>query len=144
VLHLHRERGLPWGYSHIFIFGSIAATGAGLHVAAYYIGHEAHIGATAAVLTVAVPVSVFMLALFAVYAYLVRAVDPFHLILLGGTAAVLVLPVVLATIGAPMAVCLVVLMLAPLVPVIGYETIGHRHVAVALQRTLALGNQAIG
>jgi hypothetical protein len=55
-----------------------------------------------------------------------------------------VLPVVLATIGAPMAVCLVVLMLAPLVPVIGYETIGHRHVAVALQRTLALGNQAIG
>jgi hypothetical protein len=28
------------------LFGSIAATGAGLHVAAYYIGHEAHIGAT--------------------------------------------------------------------------------------------------
>ena len=35
--------------------------------------------------------------------------------------ALLVLPVILATIGAPMAVCLVVLMLAPLVPVIGYE-----------------------
>jgi low temperature requirement protein LtrA len=137
VLRVHRERALPWGYSHILIFGSIAATGAGLHVAAYYIGDQAHIGATATVLTVAVPVSVFLLALFALYTYLVRAVDPFHITLLGVTAAVLVLPVILATIGAPMAVCLVVLMLAPLVPVIGYETIGHRHVAVAVQRTLA-------
>ena len=106
----------------MLIFGSIAATGAGLHVAAYYIGHEAHIGATATVLTVAVPVAVFVLTLFALYTYLVRAVDPFHIALLAGTAALLVLPVMLATLGAPMAVCLVVLMLAPLVPVIGYET----------------------
>jgi low temperature requirement protein LtrA len=55
VLHVHRERLFPWGYGHMLIFGSIAATGAGLHVAAYYIGHEAHIGATATVLTVAIP-----------------------------------------------------------------------------------------
>ena len=52
---MHRERAFPWGYGHILIFGSIAATGAGLHVAAYYIGDEAHIDATATVLTVAVP-----------------------------------------------------------------------------------------
>src|SRR5829696_8074385 len=97
VLQVHRERVFPWGYGHILIFGSIAATGAGLHVAADYIGHEAHIGATAT--------------------------------LLAGTAVVLVLAVTLAAIGAPMAVCLVVLMLAPLVTVVGYETIGHRHMA---------------
>ena len=72
VLHVHRERG-PWGYGHMLIFGSIAATGAGLHVAADYIGHEAHIGAVATVLTVAVPVAVFAVALFALYTYLVRA-----------------------------------------------------------------------
>jgi low temperature requirement protein LtrA len=144
VLHVHRERGLPWGYGHILIFGSIAATGAGLHVAAYYIGHEAHIGATATVLTVAVPLAVYMLTLFALYTFLVRAVDPFHIALLAGTAALLVLPVMLATIGAPMAVCLVVLMLAPLVPVIGYETLGYRHMAIAVQRTLARDQQAIG
>ena len=137
VLHVHRERLFPWGYGHMLIFGSIAATGAGLHVAAYYIGDEAHIGATATVLTVAVPVAVYVLTLFALYTFLVRAVDPFHLTLLAGTAALLVLPVILATIGAPMAVCLVVLMLAPLVPVIGYETLGYRHMAVAVQRTLA-------
>jgi low temperature requirement protein LtrA len=144
VLHVHRERAFPWGYGHILIFGSIAATGAGLHVAAYYIGHEAHIGATATVLTVAVPLAVYVLALFALYTFLVRALDPFHIALLAGTAAVLVLPVLLATMGAPMSVCLVVLMLAPLVTVIGYETIGHRHMAVAVQRTLTSSQQATG
>lgn len=88
-------------------------------------------------LTVAVPVAVYVLTLFALYTFLVRAVDPFHLTLLAGTAALLVLPVILATLGAPMAVCLVVLTLAPLVPVIGYETLGYRHMAVAVQRTVA-------
>jgi hypothetical protein len=28
--------------------------------------------------------------------------------------------------------CLVVLMLAPIVTVVGYETVGHRHLAAAL------------
>ena len=95
-------------------------------------------------LTVAVPLAVYMLTLFALYTFLVRAVDPFHIALLAGTAALLVIPVMLAIIGAPMAVCLVMLMLAPLVPVIGYETIGYRHMAIAVQRTLTRGQQAIG
>jgi hypothetical protein len=134
VLHAHRERVFSWSYGHILIFGSIVATGAGLHVAATYIADDAHIGATATVLTVAVPVAVFVLALFALYTFLVHSVDPFHITLLAGSAAVLVLPVLLATMGAPMAVCLVVLMLAPLVTVIGYETPrpparGHRSAA---------------
>jgi low temperature requirement protein LtrA len=137
VLQVHRERGFPWGYGHMLIFGSIAATGAGLHVAADYIGNQAHIGATATVLTVAAPVAVFVLALFALYTYLVRAVDPFHFALLAGTAAMLVLSIVLAAMHAPMAICLVVLTLAPLVTVIGYETIGYRHMGIAVQRTLA-------
>ncbi len=137
VLQVHRERSFPWGYGHMLIFGSIAATGAGLHVAALYIGGEAHIGATATVLTVAAPLAVFALALFALYTYLVHAGDPFHLLLLGGTVAVLLLAVLLASAGVPMAVCLVVLMLAPAVTVVGYETIGHRHVVVALERALA-------
>jgi mannose/fructose/N-acetylgalactosamine-specific phosphotransferase system component IIC len=42
-------------------------------VRADYIGHEAHIGATATVLTVAVPVAVFGLALSTLYTYLVDA-----------------------------------------------------------------------
>ena len=137
LLHVHRNRALPWGYGHILVFGSIAATGAGLHAAADYIGHEAHIGATATVLTVVVPVAVFVIALLALYSYLVHAVDTFHVGLFVGTTAVLLLAVLLASIGVPMAFCLVVLMLAPLVTVVGYETIGHRHMAIVLQDSLA-------
>jgi low temperature requirement protein LtrA len=139
VLQVHRERAFPWGYGHILIFGSIAATGAGLHVAATYISHEAHIGATATVITVAMPVGVFAFALFALYAYLVHSGDPFHIALLAGTAAVLALAVLLASVGLPMAVCLVVVMLAPLVTVVGYETLGHRHLDAALNRAHAAG-----
>jgi low temperature requirement protein LtrA len=134
LLHAHRERSFAWGYGHMFIFGSIAATGAGLHVAAYYIGDEAHIGATATVLTVAVPVALFLLAVYALFTWLVRTPDPFHLSLLAATAAVSVLAVALAASGLAMAWCLVVLMLAPWVTVVGFETIGHRHLVAALER----------
>ena len=137
VLHLHRERALPWGYGHILIFSSIAATGAGLHVAAEYIGGEAHIGATATVLTVAVPVTVFVFALFALYSFLVHVGDLFAITLFVATVAVLAVPVLLASIGVSMATCLVLLMLAPLVTVVGYETVGHRHMVIHLQRALA-------
>jgi hypothetical protein len=33
-----------------------------------------------------------------------------------------------------MSVCLLVLMLAPIVTVVGYETLGHQHMADALER----------
>ena len=36
VLRLHRERAFVFGYGHIVIFASLAAIGAGLHVAASY------------------------------------------------------------------------------------------------------------
>jgi hypothetical protein len=137
ILRVHRDRALLWGYLHIFVFGSIAAVGAGLHVAALYIGHEAHIGATATVLTVAVPVMVYGLALLAFYTYLVRAVDRLHFLLLVGMTVVVVLAVVLAGAGVPMAVCLVVLMCAPLVSIVGYETVGHRHMDAVLTTVLA-------
>ena len=134
VLRLHRERAFPWGYGHILIFGSIAATGAGLQVAATYLVNETQIGATATVLTVVVPVAVYVFALFALYTYLVQAADPFHLALLAGTTGVLALATFLASAGVGMPVCLVVVMFAPLVTVVGYETIGHRHMLVALER----------
>jgi hypothetical protein len=52
---------------------------------------------------------------------------------MAGMAAPLVLSVVLATAGVSIAVCLVVLALAPVVTVVGYETLGHRHMAEALE-----------
>ena len=51
-----------------------------------------------------------------------------------GTAGVVVLAVVCAQLGMNVSWCLVVLMLAPVVTVLGYETVGHRHLAEALAR----------
>ena len=64
---------------------------------------------------------------FALWTAMMRRRDPFHLLLMALTAVVLVLTVVLAAAGAPMAWCLVVLALAPVVTVVGFETVGHRH-----------------
>jgi low temperature requirement protein LtrA len=130
----HRERGFPFGYGHLVIFAALAAMGAGLHVAAYTLEQKAEIGTTGTVLSVAVPVAVYVATTYALYSALVRTLDPFHLGLIAGTAAILVLTVVLAAAGASVPACLLVLTLAPLVTVVGYETLGHRHVAAALER----------
>jgi low temperature requirement protein LtrA len=134
VLRLHRERAFVWGYWHMVIFGAVAAIGAGLHVAAYYLEHHTEIGAVGTVLSVAVPLAVFTVMLFVLWTALVRVVDPFHLGLLVGTVAVLVLAVMLARAGVSMAWCLMVLALAPVVTVVGYETVGHRHQEAVLSR----------
>ncbi|MGW6379383.1 low temperature requirement protein A [Rhodococcus sp. NPDC055112] len=136
VLEVFRNRCFVWGYGHILIFSSLAAVGAGLHVAAYYIEHVAHVGAVATVLAVAIPVAVFIGAVYLLYAYLVRVPDPFHLILLVGTVATLVLAVVIAAQGVSMAWCLIVVMLAPVLTVVGYEWVGHEHEARALDVSL--------
>jgi low temperature requirement protein LtrA len=134
VLSVHRERSFGWGYGHILVFGSLAAVGAGLHVAAYYIEEHSELDATATVLSVAIPVAIYTAMLYFLYSLLIRERDPFHTGLLLGTAAVLVLSVVLASSGVPMAWCLVVLALAPVVTIVGYETVGYRHQAVAIER----------
>jgi low temperature requirement protein LtrA len=140
ILHVHRGRAFIWGYSQLLIITAIVATGAGLHVAAYFIEHKAHISPLATVLTVAVPVGVFLGMIYAVYYYLVRRFDPFHVWLLMATGAVVVAAVVAAMAGIGMAVCLVILTLAPVATVVGYEMRGYRHQAESLAtETTALG-----
>ena len=134
ILHAHRERAFLWGYGHIVVFAGIAAVGAGLHVAAYYLEGVSHLDATATILAIAVPLGIVIVGIYALYSYLVRDFDPFHLFLLAGTIAVLVVAVVLAAAGARMTVCLLVLGLAPLVTIVGYELRGHRHLAAVLER----------
>jgi len=136
VLHQFRNRSFLWGYGHIIVFSAIAATGAGLHVAAYYIEHKAHIGAAATVLTVAIPVFIYVLMIFLHYVHLLQKMEAFYLMLMGGTAVLVVLPVLLAAGGVSMTLCLVILMLAPLVPIAGYEMKGHRYGSEALKRVL--------
>ena len=137
ILRRHRRRAVAWGYSHILLFASIAATGAGLHVVAYEIEGVGELGVTGAVASVAVPVLVFSVVLFLLYTYLVHEGDPFHIGLFVGTVVALVASVWLAAAGAPIGVSLIVIALSPAVVVVGYETIGHRHQAAALARQLA-------
>ena len=132
ILHAHRDRAFVWGYGQMLIVTAIVATGAGLHVAASFIEHEAAISPLATVLTVAVPVGVFLALIYALSYYLVRRFDPFHVWLLSATAGVVAVVVAAALSGISMAVCLVILMLAPAVTVVGYEVRGYRHQAEAL------------
>jgi low temperature requirement protein LtrA len=132
ILHTHRNRSFVWGYSQMLVVTAIVATGAGLHVAANFIEHKAHISPLATVLTVAVPVSVFLGLIYALYYHLVRRFDPFHVWLLSVTAGVVAAAVIAALSGISMSVCLVILMLAPAVTVVGYEVRGYRHQAAAL------------
>jgi low temperature requirement protein LtrA len=133
---LARDRGhsFAFRYGHLAIFGPLAAMGAGLHVAAYALEGEAKIGETGVVLSVVIPVAIFALALYALYSVIFRTADRFHLWLLAGTALLLLTAVLLAAAGAGATASLLVVALAPVVTVVGYETVGHRHMAEALRR----------
>jgi low temperature requirement protein LtrA len=137
VLQRFRERGFVWGYLHYFIFVALAGTGAGLHVAAYVIEGDAHIDLVQALLTVVVPVGIFMVALFTIYSLLLRQFDPFHIWLFIGSLVMLVTAVAAVAAGATFGVGILITAAAPFVVVVGYETVGHRHQAAALERALA-------
>jgi len=130
----HRERGFIFGYGHLFVFAALAGIGGGLHVAAFALEGESEISTTTVILSIAIPVGAYAVLYYSLYSLLVGAFDPLHLGLLAGTAAVVALSVVLAAAGASMAVCLVVLMCAPVVTVVGYEALGYRHMGEALER----------
>lgn len=127
ILHARRERSFGFGYGAMGLFGSIVAVGAGLHVAAYYLDHHAKIGPTATLLTVVVPLALFIAVFYTGYSLLTRSIDTFHVVLLLITAVILVVPVLMAQADVDLVWCLLALSLAPWVSVVGYETLGYRH-----------------
>lgn len=81
-------------------------------------------------LTIAVPVSVFLALICAIYYCLVQRFESFHIALLSATAPVIVRRVAAAASGVRKAACLVILMFAPVVTVVGYEMRRYRHQTV--------------
>jgi len=136
VLGRYRRRAVVWGYSHLAVFGSVAAIGAGLRVAAYVVNGDSTLGVSGAVVSIAIPVMVFMTALFLLYTYLLPGRDLFNMGLFAGTVAALGVAVLVSAAGAPLGASLVLLTLSPFVVVLGYEFRGHRHTATALTRAL--------
>jgi low temperature requirement protein LtrA len=136
LLEARRELSFRFGYVHLVVFGAIVATGAGLHAAAYYVEHHSELDAVATVLSVAIPVAVYIAAVYVLYSWLVGTLDAFHLLLIVLTAAVLIAAVVLAGRGMSMANALLIVMLAPAVSVVGYELLGYRHAEEAVAARL--------
>jgi presenilin-like A22 family membrane protease len=116
----------------MLIVTSIVATGAGLRVAAHVIEGGARITTVAAVFAVAVPVVIFLGLLHALYGYLVRRFRALDAWLLITSTGIAMISVIAALFGISLAECLVVLMLAPAVTVIGYEVLRYRHQVKAL------------
>ncbi len=137
-----RSRGYVFGYGHIPVFLGIAGAGAGLHVAGLHLEHHAEVGGVAVILSLALPVGLFLLMVYLLHTLLLSATDRFHLLLISLTLAVLAAAVLLSAAGVPTAVCLLVVMLAPFVTVVGYETVGHRHQREMLKALAARGRSA--
>ena len=129
ILHRHRDRLFRFSYPHMLLYFSIAGVGAGLHAAAYQIEGESKLGAPGTIVAIALPTAAFIVLVFILITGLTshRSLERFHLGEILVMLAVLVLGVALTAFGAPLAVGIAVVMLAPWVMVVGYEWQGYRH-----------------
>ncbi|WP_041652383.1 low temperature requirement protein A [Pseudarthrobacter phenanthrenivorans] len=133
ALHLRRHRSFLFGYGHIPIFAAIAATGGGLHVAAYYIDNETGISAAAAVASVAIPVALFKGSVTWLYSVMVGA-DRTVISVAAGVLAATAAAVGLAAAGASVPVCLLVIVLALGASILVDERRGSERLHVALTK----------
>lgn len=133
ALHLQRHRSFFFGYGHMPVFAAIAATGAGLHVAAYYIDHQAHISAAVAVASIAVPVALFKLSLTWLFSVMI-CVDRTVIAVAVGVVVALVASVGLAAAGVSVPVCLLVIVLALGVSIVIDEKRGTAKMSAALEQ----------
>ncbi|NWL10823.1 low temperature requirement protein A [Paenarthrobacter nitroguajacolicus] len=133
ALHVQRHRSWVFGYGHMPVFAAIAATGAGLHVAAYYIDHEAHIPAAAAVASIAIPIILFKVSLTALYSIML---GPDRDLLWSSAVVVLGLAasVAMAAAGASVPLCMLEMMVVLGLSIAYDERRGHKGRAAALRR----------
>ncbi len=137
LLHTGRYHPFAFGYGHIVIFGAIVATGAGLHAAAYYVQGNSELTSVETVLTVAIPVGIYLLCIFGLYIYTVRTIDLVQALWVCACVVVLVVAVLFAAVGVNMAVCLTIVMLAPVVALVGFEFVGHQRAESAINRAMS-------
>ena len=79
LLHAHRERS--FASATCTSRCTPRSTGAGLHTAAYYVERHSELGWVGTVLTVAIPVGVYVALVYVLYGVLVRSWDAFHVVL---------------------------------------------------------------
>lgn len=133
ALHVQRHRSWIFGYGHLPLFAAIAATGAGLHVAAYFIDHEAHIPAAGAVASIAIPVILFKVSLSTLYSIMLgwdrELLWSSTLVVIGLAGSI-----AMAAAGASVPVCMLEMMVVLGLSIIFDERRGHKGRAAALRR----------
>lgn len=136
ALALQPERIMRFGLGHLALYGSIAAVGAGLHVAAYFVErlNGTKIGLLGTVASIAIPLALCIGLAYWITHQLLPGRDRFHTLLLTASGLVIAAGVGLALVGAPLGVCVIVLMVVPWISVVGYEARGHGHLQRVLDR----------
>ena len=140
VLERWPERTFAWRYAHLPMFGSIAAVGAGLRIAAGAVEEE-NLSVFQVAVAVAVPVGAVILTIFVTWSVLMRSADlthvPLFVLSLLPLAAALVVSRVAGS-GEPLdltrsseltllVVVIVLIALAAVVEVVGHEVVAFRH-----------------
>lgn len=135
ILAVNRHKAFAWGYGHAFVYAAIAGVGAGLHVVAYVFDDHYHVSTFAAILAIALPVLVFMVALYALHTWLVGEFSRN----LPVQSLALVLPiigVVLAGVGSPLWLCLLFVLAGPVAIVVSYELGAWRTLQTQVEKAL--------
>ncbi|MGW0455858.1 low temperature requirement protein A [Gordonia sputi] len=140
VLDARRDKVAPWAYGHSVLFASIAAVGAGLHVTGYVYAEDFHVSTLTAIMSISIPVLVFMICIYALHTWLVGSVsrNPAHVI----TFAAPIAASLLAATGWPLWACLLIVAASPVAVIISYELFEWRWLAAQLDEALARGGDA--
>ena len=136
VLAAHPRRAFVWGYGHAFIFLSIAAVGASLHMIGYLYDDHYHLAVSTVVACIAGSVIVFGVALYLLDTWLVRAVN-INLWVQIPTIGLPLSGYLLSVWGQPLWLCLLVVAAGPVVVVVSYEVGGWRGIEAQLRRAVA-------
>ncbi|MCA0175873.1 MAG: low temperature requirement protein A [Proteobacteria bacterium] len=125
ALHHHRERGFAWGYGHFFVFASLAAMGAGLEVVADTLNPGVVTPGDAAppfyaISMVALPMALFVFAVWALHRHVARAQDRQRRLLLACLVCIALVPAAVAG-GLALPWALVLLSVGPVIAIASHE-----------------------
>lgn len=132
ILSRRRDLAERWSFMHFAIYSSIAAVGAGLHAVAYYLEHHSALDSFGTILSVAIPLGLYVLAIYALFHLLLPGKDRVHFWLIVGTLTSILVAMLLSLTGVSIAWPVLLLTIAPWISVIGYEVYGDGHIRRAM------------
>jgi len=116
-LEANREGAFFWGYAHYFVFGSLAALGAGLEVVVNSAGGKSHVPDETALYAIAIPVAVYLVFLMVAHLRIVARTIVHLPVKVAGAVVILLLPLAAGAFGLPVVVVLIAVAAAVVVAV---------------------------